>query len=50
MPHDPVLIEEVRAWMRRANDDMRAADLELSVAPPLTCDAVFHAQQATEKA
>jgi len=41
---------EVRAWLTKATDDLRAAELDLSVSPPLLTDAVFHCQQAAEKA
>jgi len=36
--------------MKRAAEDLRARDFELTADPPLTRDAVFHAQQAAEKA
>ena len=49
MPHDPVLVEEVRSWLKRAAEDLRAGGVELAASPPLTCHAVFHAQQAAEK-
>ncbi len=50
MPPDPELIAETRAWFRRAELDLRAAQLDLDASPPLSADAVFHAQQAAEKA
>jgi HEPN domain-containing protein len=49
MPHDPALIEEARAWILKAAQDLRAAAYEFSAEPPLTADIVFHAQQAVEK-
>ncbi|HEX9092962.1 MAG TPA: HEPN domain-containing protein [Coriobacteriia bacterium] len=47
--HD-VLAEHVAMWLRRANRDLGAAALDLSVEPPFLADAVFHCQQAAEKA
>ena len=37
-------------WLRRAAADLRGADVDLMAAPPLIGDAVFHCQQAAEKA
>ena len=50
MPHDPVLVEETRAWFHKAAGDLRAAAHDLTGDPPLLEDAVFHCQQAIEKA
>lgn len=41
---------EVASWLQRASLDLRAADLDLGAAPPLIEDALFHCQQAAEKA
>src|SRR5712692_10251667 len=49
MPLDPVLVAETRAWLRKAAEDLRAADVERTAEPPVTGDIVFHAQQAAEK-
>ena len=49
MPHDPVRLADARAWLAKAHMDLRAAAHELTAVPPFTADAVFHAQQATEK-
>lgn len=49
MPHDPERVAEARSWCRKAAEDLRAGDFELTARPPLTADAVFHAQQAAEK-
>ncbi len=49
MLHDPALVAETSAWLRKADSDLRAAKLELTAKPPLTGDIVFHAQQAAEK-
>ena len=40
----------MRAWLARANDDLRGAEIDLAAAPPLLGDAAFHCQQAAEKA
>lgn len=50
MPHDPVLVADTKAWMAKADSDLRAGAHELTASPPFTGDAVFHAQQAAEKA
>lgn len=49
MPHDPVRVAETREWFLRANNDLRAGELDLTPESPLTGDAAFHAQQAAEK-
>jgi HEPN domain-containing protein len=50
MPYDPVLVADTKAWMAKAASDLRAGAHELTASPPFTGDAVFHAQQAAEKA
>jgi HEPN domain-containing protein len=50
LPPDPARIEDVKAWLRKAGADMRAAEHDLRASPPLFEDAVFHCQQAAEKA
>lgn len=50
MPHDPIRVADTRAWLAKAETDLRAAAHELTAAPPFAADAVFHAQQAAEKA
>jgi HEPN domain-containing protein len=42
-PDDP------KAWLRYAEEDLRAAALALTDTPPLLLTAVYHAQQAAEK-
>lgn len=42
-------IELVLEWLRRADDDLRMAELALGNRPPICWGAAFHAQQATEK-
>ncbi len=49
MPRD-ARAKDVEAWLSRAQQDLRAADVDLSVTPPLLADAAFHCQQAVEKA
>lgn len=50
MPHDPWRVADTRAWLVKAANDLRAADVEFRAIPPLLEDIVFHAQQAAEKA
>ena len=47
MPPDRA--EEVRRWLAKARDDVRAGEVVLAADPPLVEDALFHAQQAVEK-
>jgi HEPN domain-containing protein len=49
MPPD-ARAEEVAAWLERARQDLRAAEVDLEAGPPLLGDAAFHSQQAVEKA
>lgn len=49
MPLDPARVAEARAWLRKAEQDLRAAEHERKAIPPLTSDIVFHAQQLAEK-
>jgi HEPN domain-containing protein len=49
MPRD-AREEEVAAWLERARQDLRAAEVDLDAGPPLLGDAAFHTQQAVEKA
>jgi HEPN domain-containing protein len=49
MPRD-ARAEEVAAWLERARQDLRAAEVDLDAGPPLLGDAAFHCQQAVEKA
>lgn len=46
----PEVAAEVREWLARAADDLREAEHDLTAAPPLARGAVFHSQQAAEKA
>jgi len=47
---DPELLAETRAWLVKAVTDLRAAEAMLGLDPPLLEAAVFHCQQAAEKA
>src|SRR6266851_649107 len=50
MPHDPALVAETRDWLRKASEDLEAAEHLLNSASPLSSPAAFHAQQTAEKA
>jgi len=46
----PETAAEARAWFQKAANDLRGADIDLTAVPPLIEDALFHCQQAVEKA
>ncbi len=46
----PEKAEEVRDWLRKAAGDLRGAQIDIAASPPLLEDALFHCQQASEKA
>jgi HEPN domain-containing protein len=46
----PEVAAEVKEWLERAGDDLREAQHDLAAVPPLVRGAVFHSQQAAEKA
>jgi HEPN domain-containing protein len=50
MQHDPVRAADTRAWLEKAAMDLRSAEVDLGVTPPIVGDALFHCQQAIEKA
>jgi HEPN domain-containing protein len=50
MPLDEARTEETTAWFAKAGGDLRAATVDLDADPPLAEDALFHCQQAVEKA
>jgi len=51
MDLDSARLEDVQAWLRKAELDLRVAEHLLSPSRPgLEADVVFHAQQAAEKA
>jgi hypothetical protein len=37
MRHDPVLVSETKAWIQKAMNDLRAAQIDLDAAPPQIC-------------
>ena len=41
---------EVRGWLLRAREDLRAGKHDLTASPPLLNDIAFHSQQCVEKA
>lgn len=50
MPFDPVRVEDTCAWLEKAQQDMGAGRADLAADPSYPGDAMFHAQQAAEKA
>jgi HEPN domain-containing protein len=50
MALDPVRVADTRAWLTKAANDLRGAEIDLAAEPPLLDDLVFHCQQAAEKA
>lgn len=50
MPHDPARVADTRGWLRKADNDLRAAEHDRTARPPLLGDLTFHAQQTAEKA
>jgi HEPN domain-containing protein len=50
MVPDPARVADTQAWLAKAANDLRAADIDLAAIPPLLDDATFHCQQAVEKA
>ena len=50
MQLDSARVEDVRAWLTKASQDLRRVEVLLAAAPPDLEDALFHCQQAAEKA
>lgn len=50
MPHDPAKVAECRGWLGRAWADLESATILLGAARPRPDAALFHCQQAAEKA
>ena len=50
MPVDVVLLRNTAAWLRKAQKDMERVERCLAAEPPDVEDALFHCQQAAEKA
>lgn len=42
--------DEAREWLSKVASDLRGARIDLAAEPPLIEDALFHCQQAVEKA
>lgn len=50
MPHDPARVIDTKGWLRKADEDLKAAKQLLRGSRPLRSVVVFHCQQAAEKA
>jgi HEPN domain-containing protein len=50
MPHDPARVADTKGWLAKATQDLKAAEQLLRASPDLFGAAVFHCQQAAEKA
>ena len=50
MQPDPQRLADTSSWLRKASNDLRYAGIDLAAVPPAPEDAVFHCQQAVEKA
>ena len=50
MPLDPQKVAECRAWLERAQADLESAGILVAAARPRPDTALFHCQQAVEKA
>jgi len=49
MRHEDPRTADTQAWLAKARQDLRAAEVDLAAEPPLLEDALFHCQQAVEK-
>jgi len=50
MQPDAARVEDVKLWLTRASQDLRRVEVLLAASPPDFEDALFHCQQAAEKA
>ena len=50
MPLDPILVRNVAAWLHKAQQDLQRIERCLAAKSPDVEDALFHCQQAAEKA
>ena len=50
MQPDPQRLADTASWLRKASNDLRYAGIDLAAQPAAPEDAVFHCQQAVEKA
>ncbi|MBI5433081.1 MAG: HEPN domain-containing protein [Planctomycetes bacterium] len=49
MPPDPLVVQETRAWLAKADEDLSASELCPHARRSLPATATYHAQQAAEK-
>jgi HEPN domain-containing protein len=50
MQPDELRLRDTQQWLTRSEEDLRNAEHDLLAQPPFVRDALFHAQQAVEKA
>src|ERR1035438_4410397 len=50
MQPDSRRLADTASWLRKASNDLRYAGIDLAAEPAASEDAVFHCQQAVEKA
>ena len=50
MPPDARRRADTRSWFEKVHKDLRCAQIDLAADPPATEDALYHCQQAAEKA
>ena len=50
MPPDPTRIADTKAWLTKAAQDLRRVEILLAADPPDAEGALYHCQQAAEKA
>jgi HEPN domain-containing protein len=50
MPPEASRLADTRSWLQKSANDLRCAAIDLAADPPAPEDAVFHCQQAVEKA
>jgi HEPN domain-containing protein len=50
MQPDDLRLRDTQEWLARSAEDLRNAEHDLIAKPPFVRDALFHAQQAVEKA
>jgi hypothetical protein len=50
MPHDPALVADTKGWLRKAREDLAIAKELVKGSKSFAGGAVFHSQQAAEKA
>ena len=50
MPPDERRRADTISWFEKARKDIRCAEIDLAAEPPSTEDALYHCQQAAEKA